>query len=112
MQNIDPALKPRTTLKNATTRSGRDETLPLSLPAAAATLASLLCVGGCAALGISSFPPPATDCATDADVEFVAMLLGHESIGTAERERLALQAISVRVADSAAYCSVAMERLR
>jgi|TARA_B100002003_G_C13686485_1_gene346311 hypothetical protein len=69
-----------------------------------AVLVLLLGVAGCAAVEILSFPAPASDCATLEDVELVAELLGRESVGGDELRRLELEAVSIRVADSAAYC--------
>lgn len=68
----------------------------------------LLCAAGslgCGAVRVGSFPKPGTDCPTESDVVLVSLLLGRESIGQAERERLALLAVATRVADAAAYCA-------
>lgn len=72
---------------------------------ACALLACVVGSPGCGTVRVVDWPAPSTDCPTEYDVAVVAELLGQESVGQPERERLRLQAVATRVADAAAYCA-------
>lgn len=78
-------------------------------------VALLVCAAGfaaCQTVRIANLPPPDEPCLTEADTELLCQLLGRESVGKTEEDRLQLQAVCQRVADSGAYCETAEGMLR